>query len=271
MAPYFKQFGVKYILPCKPKGNTISKSLVSAKSKVSQKSIEFGKINSGGYLPDDILEDTLSFLENNEIEDSVVMGTLASYIFTKETLKYAAGRTYNKNKVKIFATYHPDSIFTSSRISEIFSSHLERALIFLNKDEIEHSRECTTNVYSKSEEYDINHDSVAVDIETLNHNQIDCMAISATGQDDEWDCDIVEYPNDKLNKSLSDKTLIFQNGSYDLTFMQRYMNFDLNDIKFEDTMILSRCIDPYSLSSLDDLARKYTPEWTSWKQMVKHK
>lgn len=43
MLPYIQQYGAKYILPEKPHGTTVSKSLIGAKSKTCEKSIKFRK------------------------------------------------------------------------------------------------------------------------------------------------------------------------------------------------------------------------------------
>lgn len=219
-----------------------------------------------------MIDDVLKFVEELQGEEAIVMGPIASYIFANETLKYSAGRLYTKKGKKVYVTYHPDSIFTSQRIAAKFSVQFEKGIEFLKRDsEEEPKRHCTTTVHPDSNSYHSASQKLTLDIETMHHDTIDCISIVDPDQStDHWRADIVEYPNENLNEKLYGSHLIFQNGSYDLTFMQRYMKFDLKQITFDDTMIYSRCLDPFELSSLDDLARTHVPEWSSWKQMVKH-
>lgn len=272
MRPYIEKYGAAYILPNKPHGTTVSKSLVNAKSKVCEESVNFGKINSSGYLPDDMIKHAVIFKQDFVPREVVAMGPIASYIFAGETLKYSSGRIYEYGGEKVYVTFHPDSIFSSQRIASKFTSEFYKAIAFLERNSTQDvEKNCTTKVHENHQSYKSESDELAVDIETMHHDTIDCMSITDSNQDgDHWQSDIIEYPNENLNDQLYGKHLIFQNGSYDLTFMQRYMKFDASKITFDDTMILSRCLDPFELSSLDDLARSYTPEWSSWKQMVKH-
>lgn len=256
-----------------PVKGSISSTFLS-KTKTSAESVEFGQVikASRGYLTPLQHKEWCDFMsEFKAPKKFVAMGSICSHYFTGATLKFSAGRVFkwkhpvNLTTHEVFVTHHPSGVLGNKYIENSFMADLKKIESFIQNDTsvLENANSC--DIFIHDDETSIidhlsKHNVIAVDIETSGHSgnrTIDCISFSPS----EKESHVLLHPNqDQIKLICEEKTCVFHQSVYDCSYIESSKYFNI-----EDTILMARSENPMELSGLNELSKKYTPNWQSWK------
>ena len=258
------------LFPDIPIGKTISKSFVGKRS-TSSESIEFGKINSSGFLSEEMWKRSQIVLDNirsNQKPDSkttiIAMGPVSAMLLTGKPIKEVLGRSVSTTEFgDVYCMMHPDTMITDKFRSEMWKRHWVHALSLLQSETQSHLKSIDTFIPISSIN-DLNETKIkSADIE-LKSDRIDMIGFS-----DGEEHSIMTDPEPFLFKDMIESEIkwIFHNATHDIEHLNTITNENLENLKVSDTMLIAKCLYPLMNHDLDSCERELLNKWKSWKQL----
>ena len=264
-----------------PPKASITKHLKS-KTKTSELSRSYGEIATSKYLSEEHALELEAFYEKNKILiDScdlvICMGSVSSKLFTNLSIRKSIGRLHEINGKKIYATWHPNQIFSSFRIRRDFMVHMEDIQRLIKQtltDDVEVEFSRTKDVKISDTELsrilaDSNITIISVDTETSAHKHVDIISVDFGDHDEDGNRITYWMENPSINVAdniFHGRHIVFQKGTYDIPFLMDNYNLDLTKITWDDISYMSRFFEPDQFFRLEEIEKRYVGTWEQWKQ-----